>query len=615
MKIVIATTPIRPVPVFFPPVGSLSLINYLRKNGVEDVEFHHIDGNRPTYEDALARIVAAKPDIVGISSVVSTAYHYTKQLSLDIKAALPNCLIVVGGNLAASAEILLRRTGVDLCVLGEGEKVFLNIAEHAKTHHQASDFIAVPGLAVLDTNGKLVNTGYEAQISAAEVYDLDWQDLEENCDMGLYVIPAFGDDGVPMRPQFRRDARSFAPHRQGKNFTLLVDGKGCVAKCTFCHRWDKGMRYIPVETFMQRIDEVVARYNVGFLEIGSENFGSDRRWLASFFEEIKKRDVLWYTGAMRTKSVSPELIAAMKDAGCVAINYGMETGSKKILKVMEKKVDLQDNFNAQKWTADAGFETVVQLVLGMPGESPETIRETVEFCKYSFTLHPELNPNNLSINYAQALPGTPLYEYGRHQGLIGQDLDGEEEYLLRISDRDAHDEATTLNFTNYPDLVCQSWRPLINIEVIHAFVQKFGLEQYRRVMRGEYTTAAPARDDGYFGNPKRLVGRNPVPRTGIGGLISHIVNGRFGEAIISHPTLFYRLRRFLPLIVFLRNLTRFPMGHNLRLLRQYFAFLLSYPQRRSDDKFEYVSLRKIVWEDAGAISSDDVEMAPLRRGR
>jgi hypothetical protein len=57
------------------------------------------------------------------------------------------------------------------------------------------------------------------------------------------------------------------------------------------------------------------------------------------------------------------------------------------------------------------------------------------------------------------------------------------------------------------------------------------------------------------------------------------------------------------------------MGHNLRLLRQYFAFLLSYPQRRSDDKFEYVSLRKIVWEDAGAISSDDVEMAPLRRGR
>ena len=251
----------------------------------------------------------------------------------------------------------------------------------------------------------------------------------------------------------------------------------------------------------------------------------------------------------------------------------------------------------------------------MPGESPETIQETVEFCKYSFTLNPELNPNNLSINYAQALPGTPLYEYGRRLGLIGQDLDGEEEYLLRISDRDAHDEATTLNFTSYPDLICQSWRPLINIEVIHAYVEKFGIEQYRRVMRGEYSSAVPAKDDGYYGNPKRLLGQTPAGRTGIGGLISHIVNGRFGEAIISHPALFYRLRRFLPLIVFLRNLTRFPMGHNLRLLGQYFAFIFSYRRWRDSDTFEYVSLRKIVWKDMGTLASDDIEMAPLRRGR
>ncbi len=68
----------------------------------------------------------------------------------------------------------------------------------------------------------------------------------------------------------------------------------------------------------------------------------------------------------------------------------------------------------------------------MPGETPETVQETADFCKYALTLSPTQNPNDLSINYAQALPGTPMYEYARHKGLIGQDLDGEEEYLLKI---------------------------------------------------------------------------------------------------------------------------------------------------------------------------------------
>ena len=110
-----------------------------------------------------------------------------------------------------------------------------------------------------------------------------------------------------------------------------------------------------------------------------------------------------------------------------------------------------------RWTIEAGLATVVQLVIGMPGETSETIRETIEFCKYAMTLHPDQNPNDNSINYAQALPGTDLYEYGRHKGLIGTDLDGEEEYLLSISDRDAHDEFVTLNFTERPVLGFGLW--------------------------------------------------------------------------------------------------------------------------------------------------------------
>ena len=87
MRIMLATTPIRPTPTTFPPIGILSVLSHLKRNGIDGAEFYHIDANRPTYEDALTHILAYKPDVLAISSVVSTAYSYTKQLADDIAQA------------------------------------------------------------------------------------------------------------------------------------------------------------------------------------------------------------------------------------------------------------------------------------------------------------------------------------------------------------------------------------------------------------------------------------------------------------------------------------------------------------------------------------------------
>ena len=618
MKIMIATTPIRPKPTYFPPIGSLSIINYLRKHGIGDVEFYNIDANRPSHEDVLAHIRDAKPDVFAISAVVSTAYAYTKKLADDVKVMLPGALIVTGGNLAASAEVLLRRTGADLCVLGEGEKVLCNIIKRAETTRLATDFADIPGLMLLGKDGELINTGYEAALGKDEVYDIDWDDLEASTDINIFIHKLFDEDGRVTHPTFAADARVHEPHRRDKRFAILADGKGCVSRCTFCHRWDKGMRYVPIEIYLKRLDELIDRYDVGFLEPALENFGTDKRWLKAFCEEIKKRDILWATGAVRTKSVTPEVIAMMRDAGCVAISYGMETGSARMLEVMEKKTSIDDNYNAQKWTTEAGFETVVQLVLGMPGESPETIRETIEFCKYSFTLNPDLNPNNLSINYAQALPGTPLYEYARHKGLVGGGIDGEEAYLLQISDRDAHDEIGTLNFTDYPDLLFQSWRPRITIEVNNAYIEKFGIEQYHRVLRGHFLpqTAPPARnveDDGYHANPRRLI--KTIPRRDAPSLFALLVRKRFGQAMISYPVFFHRLRHFLVLMVLFKNLARLPLSYNFSLIGEYLAYKLKPKKMREPSIINYKSLRKVVRDDMGDLAGDTPEMMPLRRGR
>ena len=88
--------------------------------------------------------------------------------------------------------------------------------------------------------------------------------------------------------------------------------------------------------------------------------------------------------------------------------------AKRCLKLW-KKVNLKDNYNAIRWIVESGLNTTIQLIVGMPGEDNTTIKETGEFVKYSAQLSVDKNPLDLSINYAQALPGTDLYEYARRK--------------------------------------------------------------------------------------------------------------------------------------------------------------------------------------------------------
>ena len=85
---------------------------------------------------------------------------------------------------------------------------------------------------------------------------------------------------------FSRDPRTHQPHRNDKTIFTVVASKGCVARCTFCHRWDKGIRFIPLPILMKRIDSLIQNYNLGFIDFGDENFGSDKKWLKDFLHEI-----------------------------------------------------------------------------------------------------------------------------------------------------------------------------------------------------------------------------------------------------------------------------------------------------------------------------------------
>ncbi|MCX5816577.1 MAG: radical SAM protein [Proteobacteria bacterium] len=129
------------------------------------------------------------------------------------------------------------------------------------------------------------------------------------------------------------------------------------------------------------------------------------------------------------------IIRRLKEVGLTAIYFGVESGSDKILNVMDKNATKEKNYKALKICAEAGVYTITQLVIGMPGENDSTINETIEFLKMSSKGLSGFQ--EVSINYLQALPGTPCYELLRYHGFLGRSIEDEEKYLLNVSDINA----------------------------------------------------------------------------------------------------------------------------------------------------------------------------------
>lgn len=608
MRICICTTPIRPTPTTFPPFGSLAVIQSLRKIG-EEVHFYNIDYFRPKHEQVTAYFAESQYDVVGISAVVSTSYAYTKYLADLIRTVSPNTVIVVGGNLAASAEILLRRCQVNFCVVGDGELIIQDLVKVLYEKPWNYDRLkTTKGICFLDENGKFYFTGYGARLPADMIEWPDYSILEADGS-----LPYFVSKKIPWDDRAR-------PEPQGKRYAVVNFAKGCVSRCTFCHRWEKGYRARPVDQIVEHIHYLKDKYNVGFLSLGDENFGSDPKHAWGLTARLGEMGIVWRAGAVRVRTVNAEMLKHWKANGCTAVYYGIESGSQRMLDVMEKNANVQMAIDALRWTGEAGLFTIIQLVLGMPGETDHTIRETIEFLK---TVTPYLSLDNscpsspMSINYAQALPGTPLYEYARQHGFIGKSLEDEEEYLIRISDTDAYSTDHFINYTGQPLLKVLMWRHWMTAEVdAHHMQRTLGI------------TLPLLQVIWYFARPfiRRLVGNRLAKQLGLKRMSSadqtgssYAKSGYFNIKPSPFTPLFLNpltRRWFYPLLAIgVAILSADSPMQAGRLIAEHLYWSLTRrfrPGPRLPDK----SLRKVVLIEPTTISSPNGDMMiPLRLGR
>ncbi|MFA5369921.1 MAG: radical SAM protein [Candidatus Omnitrophota bacterium] len=193
---------------------------------------------------------------------------------------------------------------------------------------------------------------------------------------------------------------------------------------------------------MKEIRQLYGRYGVKYFHFIDDEFVVNRgftlefcRLMKEFSEEAGAR-ITWGC-AGRVNLMTEDMVIAMSRAGCVLIGYGIESGSQAMLDFIRKGVTVEQARKAVYLTRRHLGWADTSFMIGYPGETRQTIQETIDFCK-GLDLIPEV------IFFLTPYPGTRLYEMALNRGLIKN----EEEYILSLGEQG---EKIRINFTNFTD--------------------------------------------------------------------------------------------------------------------------------------------------------------------
>ncbi len=368
-----------------PPLGLMYLASYLEKNTSHDVKILDCRIENVGYTELKEKI--AKPDIVGITTMTFTILDVIKTIK-TIKEINPKIKIVLGGpHVHIYPEETIKISGVDYCVLGEGEAPFKDLLDNIDNTEKLYN---IRGIVFKDKD-RVVNTGPRETI----------QDL----------------DSLPF------PARHLIPYKKygsvlAKRFpvTTMFTSRGCPYKCLFCDRPHLGKNF-RFRSAKNVVDEIQECEKAGIKEIFiyDDTFGADKQRVLDICNEIIKRGIkMVWDVRTRVNTVDQEILGALKKAGCQRIHYGVEAGTQKILDVLRKGITLEMAEKAFKLTKKAGIEALAYFMIGSPTETKKDVIQTIKFMK-------KLNPDYAHITITTPYPATDLYKMGLEQKVLSYD--------------------------------------------------------------------------------------------------------------------------------------------------------------------------------------------------
>lgn len=337
------------------------------------------------FEEVVKHLKLLNPDFVGIS-VFTLDYFLAMELAAYIKNHF-DCKIIMG-NVHASLfpeDCIFKGSPVDFAVIGEGEETLSRLLEIYK---KGGDPREVDGLYFFFNGGPL-KTGNRAAMDITN---------------------------LPLIPYHKLNMKYYLKPRQIliRNLILsgidIFTGRGCPYFCDFCAANSifkaqgviKKVRYQSLDNVFANIRNLVTNHKIDGFYILDDTFTVSEDRVLEFCKRIKPFKLYWGADT-RVNLINPRMLRAMRESGCLQLDFGVETGSREMLEKVSKGITVEQTVRAFQLCREAGIRTLANILINLPGEEEWHIKETEDLLKI-------IKPTIINVSVLKPYPATPIFE-------------------------------------------------------------------------------------------------------------------------------------------------------------------------------------------------------------
>jgi len=371
----------------FPSIPLLQLAAYCRSDGfpVGMIDLHAMNLYPADAEDTVADF---RPDIVALTAK-TLGWPAVLEIAQMVRQAAPEALIVVGGpHLTLYAKESLTWDCFDVACVGDGEEPMLEIAQRVESGGRVDN---IAGTVYRAPNGEIVENPPRALERSIDKYPMPAWDLVDMQDYHCLTL---------LKP-----------------FATMVTTRGCPWHCGYCSQvYSEKLRFRKVELVVDEMEWLVNNHGVREIVFFDETFTIGKRRMRKFSEEVLRRGVdVKFNIRARVDTVDREVLRGLRRAGLRSIHMGVEAGTDRVLKIMNKQITREQTRRAFKLAREEGIETRGYFMIGYYDATPHDIEETINFAA-------DIGLDWASFSVATALPGTDLYRVAKERGYVDGDF-------------------------------------------------------------------------------------------------------------------------------------------------------------------------------------------------
>lgn len=341
-----------------------------------------------SYEEVVRRI-PEETKVIGISSMFTSEFLIIRELVGHIKARFPHVIIILGGEhaTAMAPAILKFEDGIDYVLAGEAETSLVEFLNRLESNQ---DIFETSGLVYKNAQGDIITNARASRL-------IDLNDF----------YPLW--DKIPVK--FYNDHKLSLSRVNLKGMPILAT-RGCPYRCTFCSNeqmW--GTRYVmrSIDSIIKEMKEAIATYGVEHFDFLDLSTSINKKWFKKLLEALISElpGITWEMSVgTRSEILDEEILSLLKESGTTQITYAPESGSPKISKMIQKKLNLSKMYDSVAAASRLGMDVKSNTIIGFPREGLWDLLQTVMM---AFKLG-WLGTKNVCIFVFSAYPGSELFD-------------------------------------------------------------------------------------------------------------------------------------------------------------------------------------------------------------